>query len=81
MRIDVFVLCLAGLVLPVYADEKLPLLKVGSQTYSNVTVTTVPTNVNLRIGRARLPTPWNRLKGNTDFFALFPVPQLLVAAK
>ena len=41
MRLDVFVLCLAGLTLPVFADEKLPLLKVGSQTYSNVTVTTV----------------------------------------
>jgi hypothetical protein len=41
MRMDVFVLCLAGLTLPVFADEKLPLLKVGSQTYSNVTVTTV----------------------------------------
>jgi hypothetical protein len=41
MRINVFVLCLAGLTLPVFADEKLPLLKVGSQTYSNVTVTTV----------------------------------------
>jgi hypothetical protein len=41
MRMDVFVLCLAGLTLPVFAEEKLPLLKVGSQTYSNVTVTTV----------------------------------------
>ena len=41
MRIDVFVLCLAGLTLPIFADEKLPLLKAGSQTYSNVTVTTV----------------------------------------
>ena len=41
MRMDVFVLCLAGLTLPVFADEKLPLLKAGSQTYSNVTVTTV----------------------------------------
>ena len=41
MRMDVFVLCLAGLTLPVLADERLPLLKVGSQTYSNVTVTTV----------------------------------------
>ena len=41
MRRDVFVLCLAGLTLPVFAEEKLPLLKVGSQTYSNVTVTTV----------------------------------------
>ena len=41
MRINVFFLCVAGLTLPVIADEKLPLLKVGSQTYSNVTVTTV----------------------------------------
>ena len=41
MRINVFFLCVAGLTLPVFADEKLPLLKVGSQTYSNVTVTTV----------------------------------------
>jgi hypothetical protein len=41
MRLDVFILCLAGLTLPVMADEKLPLLKVGSQTYSNVTVTTI----------------------------------------
>jgi hypothetical protein len=41
MRMDVFVLCLAGLTLPAFADEKLPLLKVGSQTYSNVTVTTI----------------------------------------
>jgi len=41
MRMDVFVLCLAGLTSPVFADEKLPLLKAGSQTYSNVTVTTV----------------------------------------
>jgi hypothetical protein len=41
MRMDVLVLCLAGLTLPVLADERLPLLKVGSQTYSNVTVTTV----------------------------------------
>jgi hypothetical protein len=41
MRMDLLVLCLAGLTLPALADEKLPLLKVGSQTYSNVTVTTV----------------------------------------
>lgn len=41
MRTDVLVLCLAGLTLPVLADEKLPVLKVGSQTYSNVTVTKV----------------------------------------
>jgi Skp family chaperone for outer membrane proteins len=41
MRINVFFLCLAGLTLPVFADEKLPLLKVGGQTYSNVTVITV----------------------------------------
>ena len=41
MRMDVLVLCLAGLTLPVLADEKLPSLKVGSQTYSNVTVTKV----------------------------------------
>jgi len=41
MRMDFFILCLDGLTLPVIADEKLPLLKVGSQTYSNVTVTTV----------------------------------------
>lgn len=41
MRMEVLVLCLAGLTLPVLADEKLPLLKVGSHTYSNVTVTTV----------------------------------------
>ncbi len=41
MRINVFFLCLAGFILPVLADETLPLLKIGSQTYSNVTVTTV----------------------------------------
>jgi hypothetical protein len=41
MRINILLLCLAGLALPVFADEQLPLLKVGGQAYSNVTVTRV----------------------------------------
>src|ERR1700720_3274190 len=35
------VLSLAFLALPIYADETLPVLKVGSDTYSNVLVTSV----------------------------------------
>ncbi len=38
MRINILFLCLAGLAVQVFADEQLSLLKVGSQTYSNVTV-------------------------------------------